>query len=117
MPQALKSILPLVAHLPFSHCGIYVRVRSRLRFCWIVSLRFSRSCDGCGGAPPDTSEEDRQASSLESYSHLGIARIRIRRTIETESGRTNQNGGCASDSVLRKNCGNSGSRHVLSQGL
>src|SRR5439155_22547309 len=29
MPQALKSILPLVAHLASSHCGIYVRVRSR----------------------------------------------------------------------------------------
>src|SRR5205809_6136149 len=45
--------------------------RCCLRIRRIVSLRFSRSCDGCGGAPPDTSEEDRQASSLESYSHLG----------------------------------------------
>jgi len=44
----------------------------RLRIRRIVSLRFSRSCNRCGGAPPDTSKEDRQAGSLEAYGDLGI---------------------------------------------
>ncbi len=43
-----------------------------LRIRRIVSLRLSRSGDSCGGAPPDTSKEDRQAGSLEAYGDLGI---------------------------------------------
>src|SRR6266496_4433238 len=87
--------------------------RCCLRIRGIVGLRLSRGRNCCGGPPPDTSKEDRQASPLEGHSNLGVTGIRC----EIEAGRANQDRRCASDLILRKNCVNSGSRHVLSQGL